>query len=95
MSENKNIRREGDIETGDRSEEKQYRKVVIDRDACIGAASCIAVAPGTFQLDDENLAFLVDPDECDDEMLLLAAQSCPTNAISVYDAEGNKIWPLE
>ncbi len=95
MSEQKNVEREGDIETGTRSEDKEYRKVVIDRDACIGAASCIAVAPGTFQLDDENLAFLVDPDAHDDETLLLAAQSCPTNAIIVYDAKGNQIWPEE
>lgn len=94
MSEQKNVERDGDLETGVRSEDKEYRKVVIDRDACIGAASCIAVAPGTFQLDDENLAFLVDPDAHDDETLLLAAQSCPTNAIIVYDAQGNQIWPL-
>ncbi|MEK7102025.1 MAG: ferredoxin, partial [Patescibacteria group bacterium] len=60
-----------------------------------GAASCVAVAPGTFQLEAETKAYLVDPDKYDDEMLLLAAQSCPVNAISVFDENGKKIWPLD
>jgi ferredoxin len=94
MPEKKNVKREDDLEIGERTR-GNYKKVVIDREECIGAASCMAIAPGTFQLDDENLAFLVDPDSYDDETLLLAAQSCPTNAISVYDEEGKKIWPLD
>lgn len=95
MSEEKKaIRREGEIETGERKKGK-YKKLVIDRDACIGAASCVAVTPGTFQLDEENKAYLVDPDKYDDDMLLLAAQSCPVNAISVFDENGKKIWPID
>lgn len=66
------------------------------RDKCIGAASCVAVAPKTFKLDDQNKAVVIqttgDPD-ADDE-ILLAAQSCPTAAIEVYDSTGKKIWPL-
>lgn len=86
------ITRENNHDVGTRKRGK-YRKVVIDRDACIGAASCVAVGPGSFQLDAENKAYLVDPDKYDDETLLLAAQSCPVNAISVFDEEGNQIWP--
>lgn len=66
------------------------------RDQCIGAASCVAVAPKTFKLDDQNKAVVIqttgDPD--DDQAILLAAQSCPTAAIEVYDQAGKKIWPL-
>lgn len=66
------------------------------RDKCIGAASCVAVAPKTFKLDGENKAVVIqatgDPDT--DEAILLAAQSCPTAAIEVYDQDGKKIWPL-
>ena len=29
----------------------------------------------------------------DDETLLLAAKSCPTQAISVFDEDGNQIYP--
>lgn len=72
-----------------------YKPVVL-RDKCIGAASCVAVAPKTFKLDDQNKAVVIqttgDPDT--DEAILLAAQSCPTAAIEVYDQNGKKIWPL-
>ncbi len=68
-------------------------KVYVDRDLCIGAASCVAVAPGVFELDGENKAVVRDPKGEDDETILLAAQSCPTKAIIVYDEEGNQIYP--
>jgi len=94
MAEQKNVLRKNNQETGERKKGK-YKKIIIDRDVCIGAASCVAVAPGTFQLDEDNLAYVVDPDKYDDETLLLAAQSCPVNAISVFDENGKKIWPLD
>ncbi len=74
-------------------ERKKVGKIFVDRDLCIGAASCIAVAPDTFELDRENKAIVKDKNASDDETLLLAAQSCPTKAIIVYDEEGNQIYP--
>lgn len=68
-------------------------KIVIDRDACIGAAPCVTVAPGVFQLDEENKAYLVDEHGADDETILLAAQACPVQAIFLYDEEGKQIYP--
>lgn len=84
-------------------------KIMIDRNLCIGAASCVAVAPSTFELDPENKAVLrrkqqpptsdmterkdLDDQTIDDEALLLAAKSCPTQAIIVYDEEGKQIYP--
>ena len=68
-------------------------KIVVDRNLCIGAASCIAVAPGVFELDSENKAVVYNPKGADDETILLAAKSCPTLAISVFDEEGNQIFP--
>ena len=83
-------------------------KIQIDRDLCIGAASCIAVTPGVFELDSENKAVILKNDgttdtgpveygvlreAADHEMLLLAAQSCPTKAIILWDEEGNQIYP--
>ena len=72
-----------------------YKPVVL-RDKCIGAASCVAVAPKTFKLDDQNKAVVIQAtgDLDTDEAILLAAQSCPTAAIEVYDQNGKKIWPL-
>lgn len=68
-------------------------KIVIDRDLCIGAASCVAVASSAFAIDSENKAIVIDADAVDDETLLLAAQSCPTKAIFIYDAKGKQIYP--
>jgi ferredoxin len=71
----------------------KYAKIVIDRDLCIGAASCVVIAPGTFQMDDENKAYLVDLAAHDAETQLMAAESCPTKAIFLYDEDGNQVYP--
>jgi len=71
----------------------KYRVQVI-RDKCIGAASCVAIAPKVFGLDNEQKAFVISEDELDD-MKLLAAQSCPTAAIIVTNIEtGEQVWPV-
>lgn len=70
----------------------KYRVKVI-RSKCIGAASCVAIAPKVFALDDKQLAYIISEDELDDTKLL-AAQSCPTAAIIVEDIEtGEQVWP--
>ena len=33
-------------------------KIVVDRDLCIGAASCIAVSGETYNLDNENIIII-------------------------------------
>ena len=78
---------------GKHMQKQKIGKIFIDRDLCIGAASCIAVLPDVFELDNENKAVVKNPAAADDETLLLAAQSCPTKAIIVYDEEGNQIYP--
>ncbi|MDA1334566.1 MAG: ferredoxin [bacterium] len=78
------------------AEEQQGHKIAriyVDRDKCIGAASCVAIAPGVFELDDENKAVVKDEQGADDETILLAAQSCPTQAIVLFDSAGNQIFP--
>lgn len=72
---------------------KKIAKIEVDRDVCIGAAPCVTVAPGVFQLDEENKAYVVDADGADAETILLAAQSCPVQAIRLFDEEGNQIFP--
>lgn len=83
-------------------------KVVVDPDLCIGAASCVTVSPMAFRMNDENKAYVLDhgeePEgpsyeremevtEDEKEEIILAAQSCPTLAIFVYDEEGNQLYP--
>lgn len=73
--------------------DKKIAKIEVDRELCIGAAPCVVVAPKVFQLDNENKAVVQDAHGADDDTILLAAQSCPVQAISLYDEEGNKIYP--
>lgn len=68
-------------------------KIVVDRDLCISAASCVAVSDATFKLDEQSKAVVLDPNAVDDATLLQAAESCPTAAILLFDKDGNKIFP--
>lgn len=75
------------------SKKRKITRVVVDRALCIGAASCMAVAPDVFEFDSANIAVVKPNAPMDDDMLLLAAQSCPTNAIFLYDEEGKQVYP--
>jgi ferredoxin len=69
-------------------------KVQVIRDLCIGAASCIALSPATFEMDDESKAVILEGADDTPENLLMAAQSCPTKAIIITDTEtGEQVWP--
>jgi ferredoxin len=69
-------------------------KIVVDRDLCIAAVSCIAVAETTFQLDDESKVIAIDPNAADDATLTAAAESCPTKAILLFDNSGKQVFPV-
>ncbi len=73
----------------------KIRKVIVDRPACIGARSCVLVAPKTFQMDDENLAYVVKENSTyeDDETIKMAAEACPVLAIHLYDENNKKLFP--
>jgi len=74
--------------------EKSKYRVEVNRSLCIGAASCVAVAPSTFELDNENIAVIKQGEHDSDETNLLAAQSCPTKAIIITDIEtGQQVYP--
>ena len=68
-------------------------KIVVNRDLCIAAVSCIAVSEATFQLDDESKVVAVDPNATDDATIISAAESCPTKAILLFDKAGVQVCP--
>lgn len=83
-------------------------RIVVDPDLCIGAASCVTIAPETFQLNTENKADVldhgqaeggpsyertVDVTEAEKDNIILGAQSCPTLAITIFDEAGNQLYP--
>lgn len=70
----------------------KYQVRVIN-DKCIGAASCVAIAPQLFKLNEQNIAEVISQNDTDDNKLL-SAQSCPTSAIEVIDTTtGEVVWP--
>lgn len=74
-------------------EDSSIGKIVVDRDLCIAAVSCIAVADTTFELDDQNIVVVKGADAADDATLQMAAESCPTKAILLFDKQGNQVFP--
>ena len=69
-------------------------KFHVDRDLCIGAATCVAIAPNTFVMDSEAKAIILNTADKDtNETIIDAARGCPTAAIIIEDTEGNKIFP--
>jgi len=71
----------------------KYR-VVVDKDKCIGAGSCVNLAGLTFRLGDDNKVELIDQDGNGDEEKLVAAQACPVMAIKIINtATGETVWP--
>ena len=67
--------------------------VSIYKSRCIGAGNCVHIAPTVFQLDDEHIAYVLDPTSVDDETLFDAARSCPTDAIYLDTEDGEAIYP--
>jgi ferredoxin len=58
-------------------------EIEIDRDSCMGSGNCVYTAPGVFELDDDSIARVVDPDAATEEAIVTAARQCPTHAITV------------
>jgi len=66
----------------------------IDRNLCIGAATCVAIAPKAWALDDEAKAIILDSvEEESDDALLDAAKGCPVMAIFITDQTGKQLFP--
>ncbi len=70
-------------------------KVTVDKDLCIGSASCVAILPEVFDLGEDGKAYVKEGSvaSADAEAILDAARSCPVSAIIVTDADGKQIHP--
>jgi ferredoxin len=55
--------------------------VEIDEDACAAHGDCVELAPAVFELDDVAQVIGTGPDE----LLLAAAESCPSTAIRIIE----------
>ncbi len=62
----------------------------IDQEACAAHGDCVDLAPEVFALNDVAQVIGQGPDD----LLVAAAESCPSAAIRVIDAEtGGQIYP--
>jgi ferredoxin len=68
-------------------------RIEVDRELCISVASCVAIAPNTFELDDQGIAIIKNPTGDDAKTILQSAQSCPVNAIRLFDDQNKQIHP--
>jgi ferredoxin len=58
-------------------------EVEIDREVCMGSGNCVYEAPAVFDLDDDSIAFVVDPTASPEIDVIRAARNCPAHAITV------------
>ena len=78
-------------------EERQVAglRVRIDRTLCVGFGDCVEAAPEAFLLDGEGLAVFKEPEAVERARLLAACDSCPVDAITVWDETGAQVVPGE
>jgi ferredoxin len=61
--------------------------VRIDRERCVGAAMCVAVAPDTFMIDAEGKAVVIIHSAEEAQRVRQAAEECPAGAVILEDAD--------
>jgi ferredoxin len=68
--------------------------IEIDRELCYGFGDCVSSAPDVFELDDDEKAFVIDPNGAPRDDLIDAAANCPVMAITIRDAStGAEVFP--
>ncbi|OHA61859.1 MAG: hypothetical protein A2117_01685 [Candidatus Wildermuthbacteria bacterium GWA2_46_15] len=68
--------------------------IEVDRDLCIGAGTCSAIAPLAFALDNDGKSIILETvDGVQTDLLLEAARSCPVIAIIMKKENGEKVFP--
>jgi len=67
--------------------------VEVDRALCFGFGDCVDSLPDVFALDDEQKAYVIDPDLASVDDIAEAAQNCPVDAIVVTDEHGEQLYP--
>lgn len=68
-------------------------KIKLIREKCVSIAACVALAPQTFDLDEEGLVVIRSETGDAREAIIAAAKACPVVAIELYEDDGTQIWP--
>ncbi|MEU7634146.1 ferredoxin [Nocardia sp. NPDC049220] len=69
--------------------------IAVDRDLCLGSGICVAASNGAFMLVGDRSQPAASPCRAGEE-ILLAAMSCPAEAITIVDVDtGRLLFPEE
>jgi ferredoxin len=60
--------------------------IEIDRDVCMGSGLCMVYAAATFELDEQAKSTVLDPAGDPLDRIRVAAEACPTGAITIRTA---------
>lgn len=72
----------------------KMKKIVVDRDACIGCGACVAMTQSEiFGFTNEGTSTVLKPDATEDPRVTNAIEACPTGAISIEECNCDKGEP--
>ncbi|HYF45658.1 MAG TPA: ferredoxin [Acidimicrobiales bacterium] len=58
-------------------------EIRIDEQRCMGSGNCAFWAPATFDVGDDNVAYVLDPEGDPADKVRNAVDGCPTQAITI------------
>ncbi len=59
------------------------KKIIIDKNKCIGCGTCVALASETFEIDKDGKSKIKNLSGNNEETIKLTVDSCPTQAIKI------------
>ena len=68
-------------------------QIQIKRSECCGNGVCVETAPDVFAMDSQHKATVMDAEAATEELLRESVDSCPCQAIRLFDDEGNQTYP--
>jgi ferredoxin len=68
-------------------------RVRIDRTLCVGFGDCVTAAPDAFVLGDDDVVVFLSPESVNPLQLVRACATCPVDALTAWDADGNVLAP--
>lgn len=68
-------------------------RVRIDRTLCVGFGDCVTASPDAFALAEDDVVVFRAPESVNPLHLIRACASCPVDALTVWDNEGNILAP--
>ena len=68
-------------------------RVRIDRTLCVGFGDCVTESPEAFVLGEDDVVVFLSPESVNPLQLIRACTSCPVDALTAWDNEGNILAP--